>query len=139
MFICDISIFNRYGKQKLDDLLRPLSLDWRELVVLLVIDQVPGITQRRLTPFLQTDKANVTKVLKRMEEQELIRREPDEADHRNKICFMTASGQGLVPELNRIMAQWETECFRGLSAQDLAEFDRISQKITANLTEYGCD
>ena len=35
MFICDISIFNKYGKQKLDKMLSPMKIDWRELVVML--------------------------------------------------------------------------------------------------------
>uniref|UniRef100_UPI00289A622D hypothetical protein n=1 Tax=Proteiniclasticum sp. TaxID=2053595 RepID=UPI00289A622D len=70
MFICTISVFHKYGKQILDEMLQPLQLDWRSMVVLLVVDQVPGISQRRLIPFLQTDKANVAKLLKEMEEKD---------------------------------------------------------------------
>ena len=60
MFICDISVFNKYGKQRLDEMLSSLQIDWRGLVIMLVLEQVPGISQTRLSPFLQTDKANLT-------------------------------------------------------------------------------
>lgn len=137
MFICDISIFNRYGKQLLDEGLKDLALDWRELVVVLVLAEVPAISQTRLSPFLQTDKANVTKILKVMEEKGLIHRSADEADQRNKICRLTAEAQDLLPELKRIMAQWEAHCFQGLSREELAEFQRLSEKITRNLLDQG--
>lgn len=133
MFICDISIFNRYGKQQMDERLAPLHLDWRDLVAILVIDQVPGITQARLNPFLQTDKANVTKLLQSLEQRGQITRLEDEADHRSKVCFLTDSGQALVPRLYGLMAEWENHIFQGISPLERAQFEEISQRINANL------
>lgn len=133
MFICDISIFNKYGKQKLDDMLRPLKMDWRELIVMLVIEQVPGISQARLIPFLQTDKANVTKLLQTMEGRGLIRRETDEADLRNKVCNLTEQGASLTPKLQEILDLWESTCFKGINKDDLARYKRINEMITKNL------
>ena len=52
MFICNISILNKYGKQVLDELLQDLAIDWRELVVMLVLEKMPGTSQSRLIPFL---------------------------------------------------------------------------------------
>lgn len=133
MFICDISSFNKYGKQLLDKMLRPLAVDWRELVVLLVIERVPGITQSRLIPFLQTDKANVTKILQGMEAKGLIRREVDPQDQRNKVCHHTEAGAGLTPRLHEVMSRWEAACFEGLSPDDLLALARISAIIHTNL------
>ena len=67
MFICDISILNKYGKEKIDDMLIKFNIDWRVMVVLLVTEQIPGVSQVRLTPFMQTDKGNVTRILQSME------------------------------------------------------------------------
>ena len=53
MFICTISVFHKYGKQILDEMLQPLHLDWRSMVVLLVVDQVPGISQGDSSPFFK--------------------------------------------------------------------------------------
>lgn len=133
MFICDISVFNKYGKQKLDEMLCPLKIDWRELVVMFLIEQVPGITQARLIPFLQTDKANVTKLLQSMEKKGLIRREPDEGDQRNKICHLTNHGNTLTPHLHEILDQWESACFQGITKDELLQFRRINKIITNNL------
>lgn len=133
MFICDISSFNKYGKQLLDKMLRPLEVDWRELVVLLVIERVPGIAQTRLIPFLQTDKANVTKVLQGLEAKDLICRESDPQDHRNKLCHHTEAGTALVQSLHQTLCQWEAACFEGISPEDLLAYKRIGSIIRSNL------
>jgi DNA-binding MarR family transcriptional regulator len=135
MFICDISIFNKYGKQKLDKMLSPMKIDWRELVVMLVIEQLPGITQARLTPFLQTDKANVTKLLQAMEKKNLIIREVDDQDQRNKICNLTKQGKELTPRLRKTLVDWEEACFQGVSKGDLEQYRRISDIITRNIVQ----
>jgi DNA-binding MarR family transcriptional regulator len=135
MFICDISVFNKFGKQKLDEMLCPLKIDWRELVVILVIEQVPGITQARLIPFLQTDKANVTKLLQLMEKKGLIRRETDESDQRNKVCLLTNQGNALTPKLHEVLNLWEEACFHGITKDELLQFRRINEIITKNLVK----
>lgn len=133
MFICDICVFNRYGKQRLDEMLRPLNIDWHMLVILLVIEQLPGISQARMSPFLQTDKANVTKLLQAMEKKGLIRRETDSADQRNKVCLLTDQGNKLTPQLHEILESWEAACFKGISTADLLCFQRVSEMISQNL------
>jgi DNA-binding MarR family transcriptional regulator len=133
MFICDISILNRYGKQRLDEMLKPLELDWHMLAALLVIDQLPGVSQTRLSPFLQTDKANITKLLQLMEKKGLIRREMDGSDQRNKVCYLTDEGQSKIPELQETLDKWEAACFKGVSEEDLLIYRKTSEIITGNL------
>ena len=135
MFICDISVFNRYGKMKLDELLKPYCVDWRDLVVILVLEQIPGISQVRVIPFLQTDKANVTKLLIDMEKRQLIHRETDPQDRRNKTCYLTEKGASLAFDLHRILNNWENLCFRDIDRDDRKHFAEISEKIIRNLME----
>lgn len=135
MFICNISVFNKYGKLKLDELLAPLFMDWHEFVVMLVSDRVPGISQTRLVPFLQTDKANVTKILQKMEMKDLVHREVDESDQRNKVVWLTEAGRTRIPQLYDIMDRWEAMCFRGLTEEEILAFRTITNTITRNLVE----
>lgn len=133
MFLCNISILNKYGKQKLDEMLSPLKIEWRELVVMLVIKQAPGISQTHLIPFLQTDRANVTKLLQDMEKKEYIRREIDEADKRNKACYLTNQGNKLIPHIQEVLDLWESSCFKGLTNNEIQQFLKINEIITKNL------
>lgn len=53
MFICDISILNKYAKEKIYDMLIKYNIDWRIMVVLLVAEQIPGVSQVRLYQKIQ--------------------------------------------------------------------------------------
>lgn len=133
MFICDISVFNRYGKRQLDDRLKSLDMDWQALVAILVIDQVPGITQQRLKPFLQTDKANVSKLLTKLADRNLLVREKSATDLRHNGCVLTEQGKALVPELQHHLDAWETSLYQNISREDLETFKRVNAMITQNL------
>lgn len=133
MLICDISVLNKYGKHKLDEMLQPLGLDWRGLVAILVLEQVPGITQARLIPFMQTDKGNVTKLLQSLEHKNLIIRQSDPADARNKICTLTEQGLGLAGTLNETLKKWEAMCFHSLTPEEIQQYHKISQVVMHNL------
>lgn len=139
MFICDISVFNRFGKRSLDIQLSPLGLDWQGLVAILVIDQVSGISQKRLNPFLQTDKSNVSKLITALENANLIYREKEKGDLRNKSCYLTEKGKALVPQLQKILDAWEESLVRNISEKDLAVFKRVNAIITQNLVPNGED
>jgi DNA-binding MarR family transcriptional regulator len=133
MFICDISVLNKYGKALLDEMLRPLNAEWRELVVMLVIEQAPGITQARLSPMLQTDKANVSKMLRQMEDKGLIRRVAADEDQRNNTCSLTGMGQERLPEYRRALERWEAACFQNIDDTERLQFELICERITVNL------
>lgn len=133
MFICDIGVFNRYGKRSLDNLLIPLDLDWQSLVAILVIDQIQGIGQHRLKPFLQTDKANVSKLITKLVRSNLVYREKVEGDMRNKACYLTQQGKALVPQLQETLDAWEKAVYQNISEEDLTVFRRVNATITQNL------
>lgn len=133
MFICDISIWDKYGKLLLDERLLPCGVDWREMVIILVIERIPGVPQTRLTPFLQTDKGNVTKIIQTLEAKDMIFRTQDPSDHRSKLCHHTEQGLALVPELHRVMEAWTAECFAGIEQDDLQVFQRVGEQLTENM------
>lgn len=133
MFICDISILNKYGKEKIDNKLTKYNIDWRIMVVLLVTEQVPGVSQVRLIPFMQTDKGNVTRILQSMEKRGMIYRKADEIDQRNKLCYLTDEGIKLLPDLKSILKTWEKECFLGLTEEEIIIFKKINKTIAKNL------
>jgi DNA-binding MarR family transcriptional regulator len=135
MFICDISVLNKYGKQKIDDMLIKYNIDWRIMVVLLITEQILGVSQVRLTPFMQTDKGNVTRILQTMEKRGMIYRKTDTKDQRNNLCYLTDQSFKLLPKLKRILILWEKECFSGLTKEEIILFKKINKTITKNLVD----
>lgn len=133
MFICDISVLNKFGKQNLDEMLAPYHIDWRNLVVILVSEQVKGVSQAKLIPFMQTDKGNVSRILHSMEKNGLIIRQADLEDNRNKLCYLTDESKKIVGQLKEILEKWEEMCFEGLTKEQVSLYKEVNKIITKNL------
>jgi len=79
-----MSLFNKIGKNKLNEMLKIKCLDWHYLVSILVTDYFSSTTKIALMPYLQTDKVNINKILNDLEKRELIYREDKPEDRREK-------------------------------------------------------
>lgn len=132
MLICDFSTTHKYGKMSLDIMLEPYSLCWQEMVVLLALDGKPDSSQSLLTVLLQTDKGNVSKLLHKMEKKALLFCKPGILDKRQKDNVLTYKAQKLIPEVKKVMTEWESFCFRGLSPKEIELFSKISQVVFKN-------
>ncbi|MGX7107477.1 MarR family winged helix-turn-helix transcriptional regulator [Hutsoniella sourekii] len=128
--ICYINIFYRFGKQLLEEMLEELGLDMMQLIAMLVIDQVPGISQSRLNQFLAMDKGNLSKFLGRMEDRSWIRRQEEATA---KSCYLTPEGEALVPQLQEILTRWQDQCLAGVEDGEWQVFNQVSQQLSDNL------
>lgn len=133
MLICDISILNSMGKHLLDECLKNAGFIWREMVVLMVLEEIPGATQNFVAKFLQTDKANVSNLITTMEERDLIVRRTCEEDRRFKGLYLTESAIGHLPQLHKIVNEWEKECYSSLTQEELKVYKELNKKIIENM------
>lgn len=133
MFICDISVLNKFGKQRLDELLAPLHTNWREMIVLMVLEYAPGCSQSYLSAYLQMDKGNITKLINRMAAAGLIERQVDTSDKRNNKLYLKEKGLALLPAFHLTMQEWERKCYSGFSEEELAEYNRLTGIIVKHL------
>ncbi len=133
MLICDISILHKYGKQALDRQLKPLGLNWQELVVMVAVETIPSADQGLLSKLLQTDKGNVTKLLNRMEKDGVIARKWTAGDCRRKDIRLTEAGEARMPALHEAMGRWEAACYKGLSPEEVKSFTQACATVIANI------
>ena len=135
MLICDLSMLHKYGKHALDGFLGDLGFNWQEMAVMMALQSDPNADQTLLSKLLQTDKGNVTKLLNRMEEKDLITRTADPQDSRRRVILLTASGAERLPALHDAMARWEHACFQGLSSRQIHDFNEACRLIIANIVK----
>lgn len=128
-----MNIFFRYGKKLLEVRLADQQLNMQDLIVLLVIYEAPGILQSKLNRFTCLNKGNFSKLLKKLEADDLIyRRESEEFPGHNQ-CYLTDAGQSLCPKLQDLLAQWEAAVVSDISQADLLTFNETAEKISDNL------
>lgn len=133
MLICDISILHKAGKGALDEGLAPTGFDWKEMVVLMVLEQMDGSAPSFIRQFLQMDKGNVTKLLNAMEGNGYIRKAICDSDRRSKHIFLDEKGRAALPALHDAMAAWENRCYAGFSESEIAIHKQYNRKMMENL------
>lgn len=133
MLICSISIFNKKGKELLSEMLSEKNFSWQDMVILMVLDQSPGSSAKLLGSFCQTDKANVTKLIARLESEDYIFKKDHPSDKRIKELYLTEKGKDLMPWLYETMEAWEKSIFKDLTEEELKTYHQLNNRILSDL------
>lgn len=79
----------------------------------------PGISSRELSDLMLCDKSNITRLIKGMESEQLVHREPHESDGRTLRLFLTSKGRQLRQQAITAHQRYNSDRFdRCLSAAE---------------------
>lgn len=85
----------------------------------------PNCSQEDLVKMFSQSKGNIAKILKKLEDEEYIKREINPENRRKYMLTTTPKGQKLVPEYRRISKEWEKEV--GINDEDYELIKRIKE------------
>lgn len=101
--------------------------------VLNIIEREKPCTALDITEFLGRDKAQVTRLIAPLIDQELVTKEPNPNDKRSQFLSITEAGAEIVNKVKRVDEETIEVITRNLNAEDVSEFQRIANLITRNL------
>ena len=97
------------------------------------LDKTPdGMTLGELSSRMMVSNGNVTGLVERLVEQDLIDRRPSEKDRRAQIVTLTAEGQRLFRAMARANANWIGEMLAELSQTDIETLLRLLGRTKAS-------
>ncbi|MEK6238680.1 MAG: MarR family transcriptional regulator [Planctomycetales bacterium] len=104
--------------------------------MLTVLNRLRGeqVAQRRLAEELYVSFPNITAMLSRLEEAELIERNVNEADRREKFVSITRRGRGLLKRIWKRQPEQLESVTAGLNDAERQELARLLNKMIA-----GCE
>ena len=86
-------------------------------------------TQKELAQAMGMTKAPVSRILDRLVEKKLVRREESATDRRERLVKLTAAGRLLVPKLAKMADGNDDDFFACLSKEEQTTVLRIMQKL----------
>lgn len=92
-------------------------------------------SQAELARATDTDPTLMGRVLATLMERGLVRRERSEADRREYVLQLTATGRKAQERVERLRAQVAARIVAALDERDLADFERVTAKILAALDD----
>ncbi|MGN0968938.1 MAG: MarR family winged helix-turn-helix transcriptional regulator [Oscillospiraceae bacterium] len=95
--------------------MEPFGLGGSKFIFFVSICRHPGITQAGVVKVTLFDKTVVTRAVAAIEEQGLIRREPDPEDRRVFRLYATEEGERIYQQVSEIVRDWNRKIYARLS------------------------
>jgi MarR family transcriptional regulator, organic hydroperoxide resistance regulator len=92
-----------------------------------------GLTHSEIAEKLEISPAAVTKVIRRLEEQDYLKRQPDPKDDRISRVFIQPEGQKVADEIRNIFFQLDDRMFQGFSEEELEHLHGFLIRMQSNL------
>lgn len=100
-----------------------------QFALLSELAQSKSLDQVTLAAHIAVDVATLGQVAARMEERELIAREPDAGDARRKRLAITRKGRALLRQVGPAVTSAQSRILAPLNARDQATFSRLLEKL----------
>lgn len=108
-----------------------------QFAILNALMDTPGEDQVTLAGRVAFDAATSGSVILRLEGRGLVRRQPDEADRRRKLLWITPEGEALVQRMKKVVAQSQYRITDPLTDAERAQFLSLLSKLVAGHESNG--
>lgn len=115
---------------------KAFGLGVRELRVLRLVHDYPGITATDLGNRLVLDKTLLSKNISVLEERGLISRSPNTQDNRQQCLLLTEAGMKIWAEGERIGRGLEREMFADLNDEDWNRLHGLLDQVLVSLNKW---
>ncbi|MFT2099329.1 MarR family winged helix-turn-helix transcriptional regulator [Marinomonas sp. 2405UD66-6] len=124
-------------KQQLNNQLdiQNLGISPMHVRVLKIIGEIPGSTAMDIAALFKRDKAQITRLVNHLIDQELITKKPNPNDKRSQFLELTATGAVLQGKLKALSDKMESRMIEGIKEEDLEIFSQVAQQMKNNLID----
>jgi DNA-binding MarR family transcriptional regulator len=121
----------RYSQQDFDERGIPLTID--QWVLLKIIHEHEGLSQKELADLSVRDAASITRTLDILEKKEWVVRQAIEGNRRQHSIHMTKEGKNFVRRVMPLVIEHRENSVKGLSKKEIAELKRMLQVMRNNM------
>lgn len=106
------------------------------VIVFLYHNRRRNIFQKDIEKEFSVRRATVSVLLRTMELKQLITRESVSSDARLKKVMLTAKAENIAQIAQQEVSRFEEMLQEGISAEDMAAFYRVTEKIRGNIEKH---
>ena len=134
--IRDITEITRCGVQYRTDSFAPMGLKACHGSYLLEISSRPGISQEQLAGSICINKSNVARQVAALEEAGFVERRVCGKDKRVMRLYPTEKTLDLLPQIQRIMEDWQSMLTQDLSEGEQTLLEAMLEKLKLRASAY---
>lgn len=130
-------ILNFYREPSFRAIETEFGLTRPEIVILIFLTVRDGASASEFCEFSGHLKASVSRAVILLDKKKLIRREPDKADSRRQLLYLTQEGRALYERYIPMLKAREAAMLACLSADERAQFGRLLDRLAAHVPGWG--
>ena len=119
--------------------LEKYDLSVTPLLALITIHENEGIGMQELARIGSFDKGTVTKAVWKLEEQGYVRIEENPNNRREKKLYTTEALRSIIGDIYMKRQEWWERLTKGMTTEEIATFERLSEKVAENARNYADD
>jgi DNA-binding MarR family transcriptional regulator len=116
-----------------EKILNPFELTLEQLHVIKTLPLKQGMTQKDIGAAVNKTPANITRLLDRLEEKNLIERRRNPEDRRATLVFITKNGTKMTEKVTKILEAFSAKFLQGVTDREQQIIRTAFSKMTANL------
>ncbi|GLX70370.1 MarR family winged helix-turn-helix transcriptional regulator [Paenibacillus glycanilyticus] len=106
-----------------------------QYIFLMAIASGEPITQKALSEKLLIDKTTTAKAIAKLEAEGYVRREPDPADNRYHLLYLTDEGREVAPKVQEALNRIKSKTKKGISDEEYSLLLTLLKTVLHNLTD----
>lgn len=134
MLHSDLSIIVRGGDIFMSRCLGDFGIAASEVTILMYLYGHDHRRQEDISDSLMLDKGSIAKTLRKLEKKELITRETNPADQREKVITVTEKGLAVRNVCQNLVRLWHETMFEHISEEETETIVRVIGKMSGNVT-----
>ena len=130
-----ISILHNQKNSYMNIQLKEFRLSHGQAITLKIIYEENNIKQEDLNKRLQIDKSAVTRILKTLEDKQLIIKKISNEDKRNHILSVTSKGKILYPQIKNVIKETTEVMLKDIDQNQQLLLEELLLKMKMNLED----
>ncbi|WP_407414302.1 MarR family winged helix-turn-helix transcriptional regulator [Methanobrevibacter sp.] len=131
-----ISMIAKSQQIYLNHNLKEFGINSSQLHLLFEISNQSNINQEKIAKRCNINKGAVARSIKKLEDNELIVREIDEANRRQNKISLTPKGKSILDDSIKILNKWESEVFKDYTKEHKLLLNESLKDIFVNAMEF---
>ncbi|CEO21697.1 MarR family winged helix-turn-helix transcriptional regulator [Paraclostridium sordellii] len=104
-----------------------------QLMFLMDLYLKDGKNQEEISERLKIDKATTARALKKLEEQDFIKRIRDDNDKRSNKIYLTGTSKDLKEEVYGVLDEWNEKISKSLTREEKETLANLLEKVCKNI------
>jgi MarR family transcriptional regulator, transcriptional regulator for hemolysin len=119
-------------RMRFDEDVSKLGVTRAHWTLIAVVARYPGTTQKFVAQMLQISEVSAGRLIDKLCQEGLLRREASGADRRARSVYVTDRAKPLIEDISKVAIISENHAFAGMSDAELDELARMLAVVESN-------